>query len=134
MAERTRSWVVLVLVGLALFLPLSRRISGAGGPGVGHLPPPVAVTAVAFAVAPPQAELPPEAEVIPSEEAGGGEGDEETRGGSPPAGRPRARARAARRPSTRARVQSMERSPPRASAPMRAWWRPFPCLRSASRD
>ncbi|HEU5153897.1 MAG TPA: hypothetical protein VFU03_04160, partial [Gemmatimonadales bacterium] len=70
MAERTRSWLVLVLVGLALFLSHSLRISGAGGTGGGHLPPPVAVTAVAFAIAPPQAELPPETDVIPPEDEG----------------------------------------------------------------
>jgi hypothetical protein len=39
----------------------------------------VAVTAVAFAVAPPQAELPPETEVIPSEEAGEEETEEPRR-------------------------------------------------------
>jgi hypothetical protein len=45
----------------------------------------VAVTAVAFAVAPPQAELPPEAEVIPPEEAGEEEETEEPRLFRPPA-------------------------------------------------
>ena len=75
MAERTRSRLV-VLCGLALLLSLPLRVSGAGGPGEPHLPPPVVVTAVAFAVAPPQAELPPEAEAIPSEEAGEEETEE----------------------------------------------------------